>query len=91
MFSSIFSTSAEKDGSAAASSSSSSSTATTGQIHSPKERLSTPEAAFGPLTAQDTAWLCAGGFTTETQTFYTLTAGEQPKLVMVQIIHSAVG
>lgn len=47
------------------------------------------EALYGPLTKEDTEWLCAGGFITETQVFYatTPTGG----LVMCQVIHSSVG
>lgn len=44
---------------------------------------------FGELEPKDTEWLCAGGFTTETQTFYNVL--ENGTLVMVQIIHSAIG
>lgn len=47
------------------------------------------EALFGPLVQQDTEWLCAGGFVTETQVFYaTMKDGG---LVMCQVIHSSVG
>ena len=79
------------DSKAAASSASPAGGGAVGQVHPPKERLSSPEATFGPLNPQDTSWLCAGGFTTETQTFYAMTAGQSPKLLMVQVIHSAVG
>ncbi|KAF9450898.1 survival factor 1 [Macrolepiota fuliginosa MF-IS2] len=44
---------------------------------------------FGELQPADTEWLCAGGFTTETQTFY-LNTGDS-KTIMCQVIHSAVG
>ncbi|KAK4055893.1 putative cell survival pathways protein [Microbotryomycetes sp. JL221] len=47
------------------------------------------QALFGPLEPQDTEWLCAGGFVTETQTFYATT--NKGQLVMCQVIHSAVG
>lgn len=86
MFSSLLGSSSSNDAS-----SSTSSAGTVGQIHPPKERLSNPEATFGPLNPQDTSWLCAGGFTTETQTFYAMTPGKDAKLLMVQVIHSAVG
>ncbi|KAI5478935.1 survival factor 1 [Pseudohyphozyma bogoriensis] len=47
------------------------------------------EALFGPLVKEDTEWLCAGGFITETQIFYcTLKDGGY---FMVQVIHSSVG
>lgn len=48
------------------------------------------QSLFGTLTDEDTAWLAqSSGFVTETQTFYiTLPGG---KLVMCQVIHSAVG
>ena len=88
MFSSVFGSSGS---STAASGSASASASAAGEVHPPKERLSSPDATFGPLNAQDTAWLCAGGFTTETQTFYAMTPGKNAKLLMVQVIHSAVG
>ncbi|SCZ87661.1 BZ3500_MvSof-1268-A1-R1_Chr2-2g05127 [Microbotryum saponariae] len=47
------------------------------------------EAFYGPLVQEDTEWLCAGGFVTETQTFYATT--EQGELIMCQVIHSSVG
>ena len=47
------------------------------------------EALFGPLVKEDTEWLCAGGFITETQTFYATTS--TGGIVMVQVIHSSVG
>jgi len=43
----------------------------------------------GELEPTDTQWLCAGGFVTETQTFYINT--EDGKSVMCQVIHSSVG
>ena len=47
------------------------------------------QALFGPLEEKDTQWLCAGGFVTETQTFYATT--KDGGLVMCQVIHSSVG
>lgn len=94
MFSSLLggSNSATASGSTSSSSSSGPATATSvAQVRAPKERLANPESAFGPLTQQDTSWLCAGGFTTETQTFYAMSGGKSPKFIMVQVIHSAVG
>ncbi|KAF8638306.1 hypothetical protein AX17_002326 [Amanita inopinata Kibby_2008] len=44
---------------------------------------------FGQLEPKDTEWLCAGGFVTETQTFYTIT--DDGRSLMCQVIHSAVG
>ncbi|EAU85479.2 survival factor 1 [Coprinopsis cinerea okayama7 len=44
---------------------------------------------FGPLEPKDTEWLCAGGFVTETQTFYTIT--DDGVSIMCQVIHSATG
>lgn len=44
---------------------------------------------FGELEPKDTEWLCAGGFVTETQTFYTVT--EDGQFLNCQIIHSSVG
>lgn len=44
---------------------------------------------FGPLEPKDTEWTCAGGFVTETQVFYVLTA--DGTMVWCQVIHSAVG
>ncbi|KAF5382172.1 hypothetical protein D9615_004403 [Tricholomella constricta] len=44
---------------------------------------------FGELEPRDTEWLCAGGFITETQTFYI--AADDGKFLMCQVIHSAVG
>ncbi|KAJ7707702.1 oxidative stress survival Svf1-like protein [Mycena rosella] len=45
--------------------------------------------AFGQLEAKDTEWLCPGGFSTETQVFYTI--GDDGTFLICQIIHSAVG
>ncbi|KAK0557378.1 putative cell survival pathways protein [Tilletia horrida] len=44
---------------------------------------------FGPLLPGDLEWTCAGGFTTETQTWYTLLP--DGSFVTSQIIHSSVG
>lgn len=44
---------------------------------------------FGELEPKDMEWLCAGGFVTETQTFYTITADGTS--LMCQVIHSSVG
>jgi hypothetical protein len=64
---------------------------TSGELHPPHERLSGPEAAFGPLTKQDMEWHCQGAFAAETQTFYAMTPGKDAKLIMCQVIHSGVG
>lgn len=47
------------------------------------------DALFGPLEASDLEWTCAGGFTTETQTWYSVL--EDGSFATSQIIHSAVG
>lgn len=47
------------------------------------------EELFGKLDANDTAWLCASGFITETQTFYITT--DDGTSITCQVIHSAVG
>ncbi|KAJ6576464.1 oxidative stress survival Svf1-like protein [Mycena vulgaris] len=73
MFSSIFSTSAPVDPDAP----------TFHPVSSQDKDL------FGQLEAKDTEWLCAGGFATETQVFYTI--GEDGTFLICQIIHSAVG
>ncbi|KAE8211539.1 hypothetical protein CF327_g4724 [Tilletia walkeri] len=44
---------------------------------------------FGPLTPGDLEWTCAGGFTTETQVWYTLLP--DGAFASSQIIHSSVG
>lgn len=50
----------------------------------------TPQnALYGPLEASDLEWTCAGGFTTETQTWYTVL--EDGAFATSQIIHSAIG
>ncbi|TEB34726.1 survival factor 1 [Coprinellus micaceus] len=43
----------------------------------------------GPLEANDLEWTCAGGFATETQTFYAI--AEDGRTIMFQAIHSSVG
>ncbi|KIM39821.1 hypothetical protein M413DRAFT_184485 [Hebeloma cylindrosporum] len=75
MFSSIFSTAPPVDPAAP-------------NFHSVSTRFSENE-LFGELEPKDTEWLCAGGFVTETQTFYVIT--EDGTSVMCQVIHSAVG
>lgn len=57
-------------------------------IHPVQTRYA-PAALFGALVPEDLQWLCAGGFVTETQTFYITTA--TGGLVMCQVIHSSVG
>ncbi|KIS66729.1 uncharacterized protein UMAG_04793 [Mycosarcoma maydis] len=47
------------------------------------------DALFGPLEASDLEWTCAGGFTTETQTWYSVL--DDGSFATSQIIHSAVG
>ncbi|KAJ9475347.1 SVF1-like protein [Pseudozyma hubeiensis] len=47
------------------------------------------DALFGPLEASDLEWTCAGGFTTETQTWYSVL--QDGSFATSQIIHSAVG
>ncbi|KDN39446.1 oxidative stress survival, Svf1-like protein [Tilletiaria anomala UBC 951] len=44
---------------------------------------------LGPLSPEDLQWTCAGGFTTETQTWYSIL--EDGSFAASQIIHSAVG
>ncbi|KAF9036202.1 oxidative stress survival Svf1-like protein [Panaeolus papilionaceus] len=44
---------------------------------------------FGELEPKDTEWLCAGGFVTETQTFYVI--ADDGTSIMCQVIHSSVG
>jgi len=48
-----------------------------------------PSEFFSELEAKDLEWTCAGGFATETQTFYNFT--EDGKFVMLQVIHASVG
>lgn len=47
------------------------------------------DSLFGPLEPKDLEWTCAGGFTTETQTWYTIL--KDGSFATSQIIHSAVG
>ncbi|CBQ69746.1 conserved hypothetical protein [Sporisorium reilianum SRZ2] len=47
------------------------------------------DSLFGPLEASDLEWTCAGGFTTETQTWYSVL--DDGSFATSQIIHSAVG
>uniref|UniRef100_A0A8H7Y2Y3 Survival factor 1 n=1 Tax=Psilocybe cubensis TaxID=181762 RepID=A0A8H7Y2Y3_PSICU len=75
MFSSIFSTAPPVD-------------PTAPNFHSVSSSVPENE-LFGELEPKDTSLLCAGGFVTETQTFYVIT--EDGTSVMCQIIHSAVG
>ncbi|KAJ7475871.1 oxidative stress survival Svf1-like protein [Mycena latifolia] len=74
MFSSLFSTSPPVDPDA--------------PTFHPVSALAAKE-VFGQLEPKDTEWLCAGGFVTETQVFYTM--GEDGTFLICQIIHSAVG
>jgi hypothetical protein len=69
-------------------SSSNSSSESSSNLHPVQSRFN-QEALFGPLQTQDLEWICAGGFVTETQTFYATT--KEGGLVMCQVIHSAVG
>ncbi|KAG8981722.1 putative cell survival pathways protein, partial [Tulasnella sp. 427] len=48
-----------------------------------------PADLFGPLAPEDLDWVCAGGFVTETHTWYHRL--EDGSLLMCQIIHSSVG
>ena len=48
-----------------------------------------PEELYGPLEAEDLQWTCAGGFVSETQTFYQFT--DEGLFVMLQVIHASVG
>ncbi|KAF9468065.1 oxidative stress survival Svf1-like protein [Collybia nuda] len=75
MFASLFSTSAPVD-------------PTAPNIHPVSSKFKDDE-LFGELEPKDTEWLCAGGFATETQTFY-ITADDGTS-IMCQVIHSAVG
>jgi Svf1-like C-terminal lipocalin-like domain/Svf1-like N-terminal lipocalin domain len=47
------------------------------------------DALFGPLEAKDLEWTCAGGFATETQTWYTVM--QDGSWATSQIIHSSIG
>lgn len=49
----------------------------------PQDRL------YGQMEAKDLEWTCAGGFTTETETWYTVL--NDGAFATSQIIHSAVG
>jgi len=75
MFSSLFSTSAPVD--------------PTAPTFFPVSSSFQPEELFGELEQKDTEWLCAGGFATETQVFYTVL--EDGSSLMCQVIHSAIG
>lgn len=44
---------------------------------------------FGELETKDLEWTCAGGFATETQTFYHFL--EDETMIMCQVIHSSIG
>ncbi|PPQ66222.1 hypothetical protein CVT24_000334 [Panaeolus cyanescens] len=57
-------------------------------FHSVSTNLSEGD-LFGELEQKDTEWLCAGGFVTETQTFYIV--ADDGTSIMCQIIHSSVG
>ncbi|THH33209.1 hypothetical protein EUX98_g979 [Antrodiella citrinella] len=48
-----------------------------------------PSQLFGELEPKDIEWACLGGFTVETQTFYSFF--EDGTSIMCQVIHSAVG
>jgi hypothetical protein len=63
--------------------------APTGPVIHPVQLRYGQEALFGPLVKEDTMWLTAGGFITETQTFYATT--KAGALIMCQVIHSSVG
>ena len=58
------------------------------QLH-PVQGQFPQEALFGKLVKEDTEWLCAGGFITETQTFYATTS--TGGFVMCQVVHSSIG
>lgn len=47
------------------------------------------DSLFGPLEDKDLEWTCAGGFTVETQTWYTIL--KDGSFATSQIIHSSVG
>jgi hypothetical protein len=47
------------------------------------------EGSFGKLVPADTQWLCAGGFTAETQVYYSMLP--DGKFLLCQVIHSSVG
>lgn len=48
-----------------------------------------PEELFSPLNETDLEWTCAGGFATETQTFYQIL--NDGRFLMCQVIHSSTG
>ncbi|KAG8816310.1 putative cell survival pathways protein, partial [Serendipita sp. 399] len=48
-----------------------------------------PAELFSPLVPTDLEWTCAGGFATETQTFYQIL--DDGRFMMCQIIHSSTG
>ncbi|KAJ3512666.1 hypothetical protein NLJ89_g3388 [Agrocybe chaxingu] len=75
MFSSLFSTAPPVD-------------PTAPNFHSVSSNVPENE-IFGELEPKDTEWACAGGFVTETQTFYVTT--EDGANIMCQVIHSSVG
>ncbi|KAI0064770.1 oxidative stress survival Svf1-like protein [Artomyces pyxidatus] len=75
MFSSFFSTSPPVD--------------PTAPTFHPVSSRHAPNDLFGELEPQDTEWLCAGGFVTETQVWYALL--EDGSSVMCQVIHSSIG
>lgn len=72
----------------AASAGSGASAASGSNFHAITDTVS-QDALFGPLEASDLEWTCAGGFTTETQTWYSVL--EDGSFATSQIIHSAVG
>jgi len=49
----------------------------------------TPDQFFGELEPKDTEWTCAGGFVTETQTFYNVL--QNGKFITCQVIYSSIG
>jgi len=61
----------------------------TAQNFHPVSSAFKPNELFGALEQKDTEWLCAGGFVTETQIWYTIL--EDGTSLMCQIIHSSVG
>ncbi|TDL16561.1 survival factor 1 [Rickenella mellea] len=48
-----------------------------------------PNELAGPLETKDLEWACAGGFVTETQTFYNFL--DDGSFLMVQVVHSSIG
>ncbi|KAI0264418.1 oxidative stress survival Svf1-like protein [Gloeopeniophorella convolvens] len=55
----------------------------------PVSSLFAPDELHGELEPKDTEWLCATGFVTETQIWYTIL--EDGTSVMCQVIHSSIG